>query len=362
MTNQRKSNSANLELTCSRPPKGASFKKGRWVYRQTIDGKRTETPLRDNNKLLREDCSCSLLHATVEAMQGAPSNTLKILFNKYFKSQRYAGLSHNTKLGYQTHAKSILEAPLKSGKLLGDVTYESITPGSVRKYLDKRLEDGAPVAGNREMKLISTVYGWAYERDIVTGNPCKGVRRNPEKSRTRLITDQEYNTLLEETKGTMLNPAIRIAYLCRARREEVFSLTFDKISDQKGVYVDRSKGSLPEWTSWSDELKAAIDSALKIRKKITDTLGKNRRPIPMHKFLFINKTGQRFSVTGLNSQWQRLKRRLIEKGAVSKDNTFTFHDLKAYGVTNHRTHESGHKSEKAKAVYMRGVKEVEATK
>jgi hypothetical protein len=36
--------------------------------------------------------------------------------------------------------------------------------------------------------------------------------------------------------------------------------------------------------------------------------------------------------------------------------------MAVYGVTNHKTHESGHKSEKAKAVYMRGVKEVDATK
>ncbi len=361
MTNQRQSTS-NTETTCTRPPNGASFKKGRWVYRQSVDGKRSETPLRDNNKLLREDCTCSLLHSVVESMQNAPSNTLKSLFKKYFKSQRFINLSYNTKLGYEVHSKTILETQLKNGKLFGDVTFESITPGAVRKYLDKRLQDGSPVSGNREMKLISTVFGWAYERDMVSGNPCKGVRRNPEKARTRLISAKEYNALLDETKGTMLNPAIRIAFLCRARREEVFSLTFDKVDDQKGVFVDRSKGSMPEWTNWSTELKSAIDDARLIRKQITDKLVSNRRPIPMHKFLFINSNGVRYSKTGLNSQWQRLKRKLIEKGIVQREDTFTFHDLKAYGVTSHKTHESGHKSEKAKAVYMRGIKEVEATK
>jgi hypothetical protein len=53
---------------------------------------------------------------------------------------------------------------------------------------------------------------------------------------------------------------------------------------------------------------------------------------------------------------------LIKKGIVDRNDTFTFHDLKTMGVTNQKTHGNGHKSEKAKAFYMRGVKNVDATK
>jgi len=55
-------------------------------------------------------------------------------------------------------------------------------------------------------------------------------------------------------------------------------------------------------------------------------------------------------------------KKLIEPKVVTNENKFTFHDIKAAGVTNHPLHESGHKSEKAKAVYLRGTKEVQATK
>lgn len=37
------------------------------------------------------------------------------------------------------------------------------------------------------------------------------------------------------------------------------------------------------------------------------------------------------------------------------------HDIKAFGVTHHPSHESGHKSEKSKQVYLRGTKPVIAT-
>ena len=40
---------------------------------------------------------------------------------------------------------------------------------------------------------------------------------------------------------------------------------------------------------------------------------------------------------------------------------FTFHDIKAKGVTDHEQHESGHLTAKMKAIYNRKPKEVKAT-
>ena len=40
---------------------------------------------------------------------------------------------------------------------------------------------------------------------------------------------------------------------------------------------------------------------------------------------------------------------------------FTFHDIKAAGISYHKDHHSGHKSDKAKAVYLRQTDRVEPT-
>lgn len=44
------------------------------------------------------------------------------------------------------------------------------------------------------------------------------------------------------------------------------------------------------------------------------------------------------------------------------EESFTFHDLKAKGVTDHTEQWAGHKSEKARIVYIRKLREIDATR
>lgn len=351
-------------LKCDRPPKNCTFKKGRWVFQPFVDGKQKEIPLRVNNRLLREDCPCSTLHQMVESLKKAPSHTLEHLVTKYFRSDKYKGLSKSSIDGYQVYWRTIKNTRLKGGKLFGEVRYASITPGVIRKYLDKRANEGRPVAGNREMEFLSGVFSWAFERDIVKTNPCRGVRHNSENPRTRLISQQEYDQLILATRGTVWHPACEIAYLCRARRHEVFQLDMADIKED-GVFIRRGKGSWDEITTWTPRLRAAIDEAIRIRREVTARLSAKGKPMPMTSALFLNQSGEaldpKIKKNALDSAWQRLIKKLIDKGVVAKNNKFTFHDIKAMGVTNHPLHDAGHKSESARAIYMRGSKKVAAT-
>ncbi|WP_319557946.1 hypothetical protein [Thiomicrorhabdus sp.] len=354
----------NLSLKCDRPPKYCNFKKGRWVYRPFVDGKQQEIPLKLNRKLLREDCPCSTLHETIESLQSAPSHTLESLVKKYFKSDKYASLSKSSIANYQLYWKTLRGTKLKGGKLFGQVSYAAITPGAIRKYLDKRAAEGTPIAGNREVEFLSAVYSWAFERDLVKTNPCRGVRHNSEQARTRLINQDEYDALLNIVAGTVWYPACELAYLCRARRHEVFQLDLSDIRDN-GVFIKRGKGSWNEITQWTPRLRAAIDEAIRQRDAVIQKLKSKGKVLPKTSALFLNAAGEwlepQRKKNALDSAWQRIVAKLIANGTVTKDNTFTYHDIKAMGVTNHPLHDAGHKSEKAKAVYMRGTKEVIAT-
>ena len=42
--------------------------------------------------------------------------------------------------------------------------------------------------------------------------------------------------------------------------------------------------------------------------------------------------------------------------------SFTFHDLKAKGVTDHKNNASGHKTKKAQAIYIGKLSEISATR
>lgn len=86
---------------------------------------------------------------------------------------------------------------LKKG--LGHIPYSQLKPHHVATYRDTRGKD-APVRANREKALLSHVYTKAMEKGMVDFNPCRGVRRNTEKARERMIEDHEYQTVLAKAE------------------------------------------------------------------------------------------------------------------------------------------------------------------
>lgn len=60
-----------------------------------------------------------------------------------------------------------------------------------------------------------------------------------------------------------------------------------------------------------------------------------------------------------DSAWQRIIDKATTDGIMVDGEkqvltaTFTFHDLKAKGITDHKSNASGHRTEKAKKVYIR---------
>lgn len=52
----------------------------------------------------------------------------------------------------------------------------------------------------------------------------------------------------------------------------------------------------------------------------------------------------------------------VDGQRLKLEEPFTFHDLKAKGVTDHTEQWAGHKSEKARQVYIRKPREIDATR
>jgi hypothetical protein len=62
---------------------------------------------------------------------------------------------------------------------------------SAAKYLEQREDDGAAVRGNREKAMLSHCFTKAMVQGWVDANPCRGVHRNRERPRERMIEDAE---------------------------------------------------------------------------------------------------------------------------------------------------------------------------
>ena len=352
-------------LKCKQPPSGVQFKKGRWVYRYHRKNlPRKEISLKDGKQLLREDTPCSVLHLIVENLDRQPQRTISYLLDMYLESPHGKSLSPSTLEGYAHYYKTITSQEMTNDKTLGEMPFELVTKGLIRTYLDFRATQGATTGANREIELLSAAYNWACERDYAKDNPCKGVRHHKEQSKQVYITDEQYYSLLKIVENTPLYFACEIAYLSRARGVEAWNVKLEDINNDKGIFIPRTKGSLPEWTIWTPRLRAVIDEALKLRANTQKEILAKNKPVPLCNYLIITKDGNPYSKNARDSIWQRAYKKLvaINMASMEKSKRFSFHDIKAKGVSDHELNESGHKSEKAKAVYLRKTKEVKATK
>lgn len=333
----------------NRLPPYTYLAKGRIVHRIYQGGK-----LREEIVIGPADMPTSEIWRAVEAIQrdGQPRRTLRWLCDQYLASPEHRGKAPATQRRYESHAAMICASPLTNGALFGDVDPNGITPGTIRKYLDRHAE--TPVTANRQIALLSVVFSWCYERDMVKSNPVKGVRKFSEHARTRYVQPQEYAIMYQAAQlYPYIPPIMELAYLCRMRLCEVLDLTRANLTEQ-GVHVRRRKGSRDNITAWNLRLRAAVDAALALPRKI-------RQLDPAKDHVIPSPDGGRLRESTVQTAWQRLYP--IAEGMGLKER-FTIHDLKAAGITDtegDKMAAGGHKSAAMLPVYDRLPPVVEPT-
>jgi len=320
--------------------------KGRYVHRPYQGG-----ILGKEKRLIDGGASLAEVWAACEKLTGKETDTLRWLLSEFLKSDYFInGLSPRTQKDYERYYLTIIDSPLRSGQKFGDVPLTKITPGSIRKYLDRRGQD-APVQANREKSLISSAWSWGRERDMCGDNPCLGVRKNAERPRDRYVTDEEYGkvyALAEQFSPPYITVAMEIAFLCRARMKEVLSLTRDHITDE-GLIIERLKKSKTQIIEWSPRLRAAVEAAKKLPG------------ISWQRWLVHGNSGKKIIESTFKTSWQRLLVR-TEKMGVER---FTFHDLKAKGISDFdgdKKKAAGHRSDRMVDIYDRLPGKIKATK
>ncbi|MGM0514918.1 MAG: tyrosine-type recombinase/integrase [Pseudomonadota bacterium] len=267
--------------------------------------------------------------------------TFKTLSNRFLTSAEFTDLAFETQKDYQKYANKLMP-------VFGDVAPDNIKPEHVRRYMDKRGLKSKTQA-NREKTFMSRVFGWGYERGYVKGNPCKGVRQYKEKARERYITDAEYAAVFAVADDTV-RAVMELAYLCCARQSDVIALTRDQLLEP-GIFICQGKTGAKQIKAWSDRLRAAVElaDAVPIANGIASV------------YVIHQQNGNRYTRDGFNSKWRNAK--LAAKAAnPSLDIDFTFHDLKAKGISDlegslsEKQAISGHKNSSQTAIYDRKVK------
>ena len=259
------------------------------------------------------------------------------LVAEFLRSADFQELAPATRKDYFKHSKPVLA-------VFGKMEPSKVEPRHVRMYMDKR-GLSSRVQANREKAFFSRVFRWAYERGLVTLNPCKGVRQFKEQARTKYITDAEYNAVYQDAP-IAVKVAMEIAYLCCARQADVLTLRKGQLLPE-GIFMQQGKTGKEQIKAWSPRLSAAISLAktLPIKSGMAS------------QYVIHKSDGCKYVRDGFNSAWSKARAAARLRTGMPLD--FTFHDIKAKGVSDlngglyEKQRITGHKSASQTARYDR---------
>ena len=279
-------------------------------------------------RLADDTIPMSELWAIYEGIGKAPKDTVKWMLDLYLGSQQFARLAPKTQKDYTTAIAKICGKPV-GGVTFGECRLSKVTKRTIRDYLDTYPH---PVAANRHIAVLKSAWSWCEERHDVPENPCIGVKLNREQPRERLVTEDEFETVLRIAPPPIAQ-MMQLAFLLRGRLSEVLAIKVEDISDTH-LEFNRLKGSEGEMTILSDRLRDAL-SVVRGGEYVC----------------------HQYSEHGFRSAWRRLQGNMKKYGIEP----FPFHDLKAMGVSAHKDHFAGHRSPSMRRVYLRKKTEVPAT-
>ncbi len=165
-----------------------------------------------------------------EHQLGYLENTSPTFLDAYnqFKQQHMSTYSESTLRTYaryyELHCKHLFHRPLHTLEIR-----------DINLIIDKL----KPSEANHTFRAIRTFLNWCKKRGMITSAPTD-VLSQPfkEKTRDRVLTDTEIQSLWENTDYNPFGTFIRILLLTGARRSEIATLKLENITDKELVFLD----------------------------------------------------------------------------------------------------------------------------
>ena len=106
-----------------------------------------------------------------------------------------------------------------------------VSKRDIIELLDEYADEGKPYARNRMQSLISKLYNFGIKRDAVEVNPARGIDREPEEPRKRVLSDEELTKLLPLfRRAELAGLGFRLLLLTGQRPAEVFGMRWSEVS------------------------------------------------------------------------------------------------------------------------------------
>lgn len=222
---------------------------GYYYNGRSDDGKRVEIPLGgDLNEAKRKWAQLECKPAPVE------TGLMKGIFDRYV---REVIPTKAPKTQYENHLMlKWLRAVFDSAPI------ETIRPQHVAQYRDHRGKI-ANTRANREISLLSHVFNMAREwGHTEKENPCRGVRKNKEKSRDFYADDALWDAVYEHA-APELKRAMDLAYLTGQRPADVRKM---RMTDIQGAHLSVQQNKTSK--KLLIEINGRLEQLLLQRKKM----------------------------------------------------------------------------------------------
>ncbi len=117
-------------------------------------------------------------------------------------------------------------------RMLGKKLLSEVTPREMEQVV---LASEAPATRNRALCAFRGFLAWAIRKGLLEEDPTKGVQKEHETARTRVLSDDEIRVLVNGFDPTRYGRALRLLFLTGLRRDEVLGLRWSWIDKEKGV-------------------------------------------------------------------------------------------------------------------------------
>jgi len=154
--------------------------------------------------------------------------------------------------------------------------YDHIGRADVIELVEGIVKDGSPVQANRVQALISTIFSFAVDADLVSANPCSRLRkRGAENRETRTLSDAEIKQLWRRAVvppvTRRVGLALRLVLLTGCRPGEAAGINRSELHDIKTpanaawlLPADRSKNGREHLVPLPALAVRTINSALEL--------------------------------------------------------------------------------------------------
>lgn len=256
--------------------------------------------------------------------------TLHWVWEQFQEAPRWKKLAEATRTDYASAWKQINER-------LGHMHMGEITTFVVSRYIHIE-RASAPRRADIEKSLLSRLFGHGIKLGVCTINATIGVEPHGSEARTEAVKPQvlaKYLAWLEKQtpQRRIIGMAAEYASLAGNRKVEFLDLSWPQIDeDAKVVRTKRAKqrgkmrGEVIELVAITPKLQSLIDRLKVLRaERGIDCL-----------YVFPTRDNNAYTARGFKTLWQRCVLQAIKEKVLSKEDRFTFHDLRAYYATMHK--------------------------